>query len=91
VDGLVADDALVADLDPERIEEDPWIDRLQRPCLPGRNLVENRVGDGADESGRNLDAVELAQTPPRCPTISRVLMPRAYIDTILSSKPGNLR
>ena len=27
----------------------------------------------------------------RWPTISRVLMPRAYIETILSSKPGKRR
>ena len=27
----------------------------------------------------------------RCPVISRVLMPRAYIEIILSSKPGNRR
>jgi hypothetical protein len=49
VDGLVADDALVADLDAQGIEEDQGIDRLQRPCLPGRDLVEHGVGDGADE------------------------------------------
>jgi hypothetical protein len=27
----------------------------------------------------------------RCPWISRTLMPRAYIEMILSSKPGNRR
>src|SRR5512134_1889234 len=33
VDRLVPDQALVADLDPERIEEDQGVDRLQRPGL----------------------------------------------------------
>lgn len=61
MDGRVADDALLANLDPERVEEHQRIDRLQRPCLPGRDLLQNRVGDGTDEIGRDLDVVELAQ------------------------------
>src|SRR5215212_6810904 len=37
VDRLVPDQPFVADLDPERVEEDQRVDRLQRPGLPGRN------------------------------------------------------
>src|SRR4028118_1317307 len=35
--------------------------RLERPVLPLGHLVQHRVGDGADQVGRDLDAVELAQ------------------------------
>ncbi|MDR7156679.1 hypothetical protein J2W40_003524 [Sphingobium xenophagum] len=52
--------------------------------LPDGDFIEHRVRQRADEIGRHIDAV-------RCPVISRVLMPRAYIDTIFSSKPGKRR
>src|SRR5206468_11715796 len=87
VDGLVAHQALVADLDPQRVKENQRIDRLQRAGLPGRDLLQHRVSDRADQVGRDVDAIELAQWP----TISRVLIPRAYIEMILSSNPGNRR
>ena len=60
VHGLVPDDAFVADLDPQRVEEHQRIDGLERPRLPGGDLVQHRVGDGADEVGRHHEAVELA-------------------------------
>ena len=63
MDGLVADQALVADLDPQRVEEDQRIDRLQRPGLPGGDLLQHGIRHRADQVGRDLDAVELAQVP----------------------------
>ena len=48
---LVADQAFVADLHPERVEEDQRIDRLQGTGLPGGNLFQDRVGDHADQIG----------------------------------------
>ena len=63
VDRLVADKTLIADFDPQRIEEDQGIDRLKRPRLPGRDLVQNRVGHRADQIRRNVDAVDLAAMP----------------------------
>ena len=45
VDRLVADQPLVADLDPQRIEEDQRIGRLQRPGLPGGDLLQVVVWD----------------------------------------------
>ncbi len=44
VDGLVLHRALVADFDPERVEEDHGIDRLERAALPVAHLVEHRIG-----------------------------------------------
>ncbi len=86
-DGLVAHNAFVSDLDPQGVEEDQRIDRFQRPALPGGDLVEHGVGDSADEIGRDLDAIKLAQMPDDLPA----LMPLAYIEMILSSKPGKRR
>ena len=36
IDRLVADQALVADLHPQRVEEDDGINRVERPVLPSR-------------------------------------------------------
>jgi hypothetical protein len=60
VHGLVADRALVADLDPEGVQEDQRVDRLERTVLPFGDLVEDRIRHRADQVGRDLDAVELA-------------------------------
>jgi len=56
-----------ADLDPQRVEEHQRIDRLQRPGLPGGDLVENGIRHRADEVGRNLDAVQFAQVADDLP------------------------
>ena len=61
VDGLVLDQALVADLDPQGVEKHHRIDRVERPVLPFPHLVENRVGDPADQIGRDLGAIEFGQ------------------------------
>jgi hypothetical protein len=46
VDGFVLDHALVADLDPQSIEEDRWIEGIERPVRPLANPVKDRVGGG---------------------------------------------
>src|SRR5713226_9564378 len=61
VDRLVAHQPLVADLDPQRIEENHRINRIERPALPFPNFLENRIGDPADQIGGNFDPVELLQ------------------------------
>ncbi|MCW2319221.1 hypothetical protein M2322_004790 [Rhodoblastus acidophilus] len=48
-------------LTPNGVKENKGIKRLQRSVLPFRDLVEHGVGYRADEIGRNLDAVKLAQ------------------------------
>ena len=63
VDGLVADQGLLADLHPQRVKEDQRIDRLQRAGLPSRDLVQDGIRDSADEIGRDLDTIKLAQVP----------------------------
>jgi hypothetical protein len=62
VDRLVADQAFVADLDPKGVKENQRIDRLQRPGLPGGDLL-HRIRHRADQVRRHVDAVELAQMP----------------------------
>ena len=63
IDRLVADGSLVAHLDADRIEEDQRVKSFQRPVLPVRHLLQNGIGDGADQVGGNLDPVQLAQMP----------------------------
>ncbi len=58
IDRLVFDQPFVTDLHPHRIEVDDGIDRLQRPRLPGRQFVENGIGDLGDQFRGDLDAVE---------------------------------
>ena len=84
VDGFVAHHAFVAHLDPDGVEEHQRIERLQRPVLPFGDLLEDSVRDRTDEISGDVDPIEIAQWP----WISRTLMPRAYIETIFSSKPG---
>jgi hypothetical protein len=61
IDRLVLDRALVADLDPQRIKEDHRIDCVERPVLPLAHLIEHGIGDPADQVGRDVDGIELAQ------------------------------
>jgi hypothetical protein len=60
---------------------------LEGSVLPCGGLVQDGVGDGGDEVGRDVDPVELL----RVLRIDRVLRPRAYIDTILASNSGKRR
>ena len=63
MDRLVADQGLVADLHPQRVKEDQRVDRLERAGLPGGDLVQDGIRDRADQVGRDLDAIQLAQVP----------------------------
>src|SRR5205085_8940533 len=63
IDGFVADRTLVADLDPDRVEEDQRVEGFKRPVLPLRHFVEHGIGHRADQVRRDLEAVELAQVP----------------------------
>ena len=40
MDSLVADQPFIADLDPDGIEENKWIDWVQWTLLPGGNFIE---------------------------------------------------
>src|SRR3954471_20885904 len=48
MDRLIADQSLVADLHPQRVKEDQRVDRLERAGLPGGDLVQDGIRDGAD-------------------------------------------
>jgi hypothetical protein len=77
---LVADQSLIPDLDPQRVEEHQRVDRLERPGLPGRDLLQHRIGDGADQVRRDLDAVQIAQMPR---DLARAHAPRVHRDDLL--------
>ena len=51
----------VADLQHQSVQEDDWIDVLERPGLPGPSVVHDRVGHLADQVTADLDAVDLLQ------------------------------
>lgn len=55
------DHAVVADLDPQRVEEHHRIHRLERAVLPAQRLGHHFVGDRADEIGRDLSALAFGQ------------------------------
>jgi hypothetical protein len=57
---LVANQPFIADFDPQRVKENQRINRLQRPRLPGRDLLHHGIGNGADQIRRDLDALEIA-------------------------------
>src|ERR1700722_15419768 len=63
IDGLVANEPLVADFDPQRVEENQRIHRFQRPVLPFGHRLQNRVGHRRNEIGRDLQAIKLEQMP----------------------------
>ena len=67
MDRLVADHAFVADLDADRIEKDKRVNRIERPLLPGGDLVQHGIRDRADQIGRHLDPVKLLQVPRDLP------------------------
>ena len=51
----------LANLQHQAVEEDHRIDVLQRPLLPRADVLDDRVGDAADQVVADLDAVELGQ------------------------------
>jgi len=60
---LIAHGSLVADLDPKRIEKDQRVGCFQRTRLPGGDFLEHRIRHRADQVGRDLDAIQIAQMP----------------------------
>jgi hypothetical protein len=54
IDGLVLDQALIADFDPQSIKKDDRIHPIERPVLPFPYLIKHRIRDPADEVRRNL-------------------------------------
>jgi hypothetical protein len=83
VNGAILHLVLCPNFHPQRIHIHDWIELIQRPMLPG--LPSSTIASVT----LDISAGETS-TPwisSKCPWISRVLMPRAYIDTILSSKP----
>jgi hypothetical protein len=56
VDRLVANEPIVADLHPDRVEEDQRIAGVERAVLPFGHLVQNRLGYGRDQVRRDVDA-----------------------------------
>src|SRR5690606_28790628 len=61
VDRAVLHDALVADLHHQRIDVDDGIDLLEGAKLPGAELLDDLVGDAADQVAAHLDAVNVGQ------------------------------
>src|ERR687897_58975 len=67
VDRLVADHALVSDLDPHGVEEDERVTRLQRTVLPFRHGLQNRVRHRRDQIGGDLEPIELYEVALNLP------------------------
>ena len=55
------DDAAFADLDHQRVEKEHRVDVVERSLLPGADVVDDRVGDAADQVAADLDAVDLLE------------------------------
>src|SRR5205823_2222533 len=72
VAGLALHRPAVADLEHERVEEQDRVEIIQRPLLPGLYILQDGIGDPADQIPPHRDSVELAQVsldiPRREPT-----------------------
>ena len=64
------DQPLVPDLDPECIEEDQRIARLERPVLPFGDRFQNSIDDRRDQVGGDIDSVEFRPSGPGSPARS---------------------
>src|SRR5271168_5133007 len=53
VDGLVAHETLLPDLDPDRVEKDEGEAGVERSVLPFGHPFQDRVGDGRDQVRRS--------------------------------------
>src|SRR6266581_4565245 len=60
---LLAHDLLVADRDLHRVQVDGDVELLERPALPGADVVLDRGGHLRDQPVGDIDAVQLAQVP----------------------------
>src|SRR5215207_8443311 len=67
VDRLVADHALVSDLDPHCVEEDERVTRLQWTVLPFRHGLQNCVRHRRDQIGGDLEPIELHEVALNLP------------------------
>ena len=90
IDGLVADHAFVADLDPQGVEENQRIEVLERPVLPFRHLVEDVLGDRADQLGRDVDAVDLVEMAADLPEAASAAAPREQRDGAIELEVGDV-
>src|SRR6266511_3451173 len=63
VDGLLAHDLLIADRHLQRVQVDDDLQLLERPALPGADVVLDRAGHLRDQPLGDVDAVQLAQVP----------------------------
>ena len=61
IHGLVPDRTLIADLQAQCIEVDDWVHDFQRALLPLLDFGQHLVGNGGNQIGRNLQAVQLQQ------------------------------
>jgi hypothetical protein len=61
VTGAALDAAALADLEDQAVEEDHRIDVLQRPLLPRADVLQDGVGDAADQVVADVDAVDLSE------------------------------
>jgi hypothetical protein len=52
-------DLPVADLDPDRVDEDDWVDRVQGTVLPLGHTFEHRISDRGDRLAGDLSPVDL--------------------------------
>ena len=59
VGGLALHDVVVADLDHDRVQEDDGVNRIERPALPGPDLLQHGIGDAGDGLVRELGAIHL--------------------------------
>jgi hypothetical protein len=67
-------------LDPQRIEEHQGVERFQRPVLPLRHLLVHRVGDRADQLGRDFDATQIRIQPAKTADQPRLRAGRLRVD-----------
>lgn len=87
IDSFIAAYRVLSNLHPQFVEEDYRIHELQRERLPGRHLGHHSVLGRIDDRRGGSSGVPLGQKV----SISRSVMPRAYMSTILSSKPVKRR
>lgn len=68
MNGLVADETLIADLDAQDVKEDQGLDRFKWASLPGGDIIENTVGDSADQIRRDVNAAQMSDDLPNVHT-----------------------
>ena len=61
VSGLVGDLVALADLDPDRVQEDHGVERVQRATLPVHDRLAHRVGDLRDRRTGQVHPQRLTQ------------------------------